>query len=68
MSVADSDGKILTASEAADYLGIGPSGVTKLCREGKLRGSKHGRDWLLTLAEVRRYRKERKPVGRPTGS
>ncbi len=48
----------MTVNEAATLLGIKPDSVRQQCRSGKLRATKRGRDWWITLAAVKQYQKE----------
>lgn len=54
----------LTTAEAAARLGLSPQQVRLLCRLGRIRARRHGRDWLLDAAAVEAARKRPK-VGRP---
>jgi len=38
---------LLTTAQAAQRLGIAESTVKLLLREGRLKGEKHGRDWII---------------------
>lgn len=49
---------MLTLIQAADRLGLSPTTLRIQIRNGRLRARKLGRDWLLTEAEVERYRRE----------
>jgi excisionase family DNA binding protein len=46
---------MLTAREAARWLGCSVQYVRRLLRSGKLRGSKVGRDWVVEEGEVARW-------------
>jgi excisionase family DNA binding protein len=57
----------MTLTEAADRLGVSPSTLRVQLWKGKLRGTKRGRDWWITPAEVARYAAESgRKVGRCT--
>ncbi len=45
-----------TSEEAAEYLGLSKSMVTRLCRDGILKARKHGRDWDIDPASVEAYK------------
>ena len=45
----------LTAQEAADDLGISRSGVLKLITRKRIAATKHGRDWVITTADLHQY-------------
>jgi excisionase family DNA binding protein len=48
----------MTLTEAAERLGVSPSTLRVQLWKGKLRGTKRGRDWWITPAEVDRYAAE----------
>jgi excisionase family DNA binding protein len=48
----------MTLTEAAERLGVSPSTLRVQLWKGKLRGTKRGRDWWITPAEVARYAAE----------
>jgi excisionase family DNA binding protein len=48
----------MTLTEAAERLGVAPSTLRVQLWKGKLRGTKRGRDWWITPAEVDRYAAE----------
>jgi excisionase family DNA binding protein len=48
----------MTLQEAAERLGVSPSTLRVQLWKGKLRGTKRGRDWWITPAEVERYAAE----------
>jgi excisionase family DNA binding protein len=55
----------MTLKEAAERLGVSPSTLRVQLWKGKLRGTKRGRDWWITPAEVARYAAESgRKVGR----
>jgi excisionase family DNA binding protein len=59
-------GDWMTVHEAATVLGVTDGRVRQLLSAGALRGERLGaRMWLLERASVERYKKERRPVGRP---
>ena len=47
--------KLYTCLEAAAVLGVNETRVRVLCRSGRL-GRKHGRAWMITEQDLRRYR------------
>ena len=57
--------KLLTTREAATLLNVSVRRITQFCKSGRLRGQKVGRDWLLTQADVSRFRRIPRPIGRP---
>lgn len=48
----------MTVREAADWLKLDPATIRQQIANGKLKATKHGRDWWLTVAEVARYQRE----------
>lgn len=55
--------KILTSKQASQILGIHPSRVRLLIRQGRLPALKHGREWVIFKKDLEKV-KHRKP-GRP---
>jgi excisionase family DNA binding protein len=47
---------LLTLPEAAEALGLSASTLRTQVQREKLHATKHGRDWLVTGAEIERYR------------
>ena len=47
--------KMFTCLEAAVALGVTDTRVRVLCRSGRL-GRKHGRAWLISEKDLKRYR------------
>jgi len=48
---------MLTLTEAAGLLGLSPTTLRIQIRNGKLKARKLGRDWIVSRAEVDRYRR-----------
>lgn len=48
----------MTLTEAAALLGVTPDTLRQQIAKGKLTATKHGRDWWVTDAEVKRYQRE----------
>ena len=48
----------MTLKEAAETLGVDPATLRQQIANGKLKARKVGRDWLVTAAQVERYRAE----------
>jgi len=48
---------VLTLTEAAGLLGLSPITLRIQIRNGKLKARKLGRDWIVSRAEVDRYRR-----------
>ena len=59
--------EFLTTEQAAEILGITPTGVRKLISRGKLPAAKHGRDYKIDPADLVKVkdRKRGYPKGRP---
>lgn len=53
----------LTTQEAADKLGVTRTRILQFIRENRLPAEKHGRDWMIQVADLAKVR-DRKP-GRP---
>ena len=53
----------MTVAEAAASLGIAPATLRQQIANGRIRATKHGRDWWIPRREVERYRREN--LGRP---
>jgi excisionase family DNA binding protein len=51
--------------EAAKILRLSPDTVQKYCKIGKLAGELIGREWHIPHREIKRYKRERNPRGRP---
>lgn len=53
IAVAADDGNAwIMTTEAAQRLGVKPDTVRRMCREGRLHGTRRGRDWLIDPASV----------------
>ena len=50
---------VLTAQEAAQLWGLTRNAVSDACRRGALRARKSGQTWLVTLADMLRYKNGR---------
>jgi excisionase family DNA binding protein len=48
----------MTLLEAAALLGVTAATLRQQIANGKLRATKHGRDWWVMAREVERYRRE----------
>ncbi len=53
-------GKLWTTKELAEAAGVDASHIRLLLIDGKLKGSKVGRDWTIPDAEAQRFIAERK--------
>jgi excisionase family DNA binding protein len=59
--------KMITAPEAAKILGVSPQQLRTLIRDGRVKASKWGRDWMVD-ADALKMVGERKKTGRPPGT
>lgn len=55
----------LPTSDVAEALGLGTDTVKIYCQKGILKGIKIGSQWLVDKTEIKRYKRDRKTVGRP---
>jgi excisionase family DNA binding protein len=55
----------ITATQAAEIIGISPAMVRVYLQKGRLKGYKPGRDWLVKAHDARAFK--RAPVGYPKG-
>jgi hypothetical protein len=56
--------KLLTTAEAAIALGLSVARVKVLCQAGRL-GTRYGRQYLITPAELATFRRKPRKAGRP---
>lgn len=54
-----------TSEEAAEMLGLSPATMRQLVKREKIAGVREGRNLWISLAEIKKYARERQPVGRP---
>ena len=59
---------MLTTTDVARLLGISKRTVEQHIQLGNLAATRLGRDYLIEEAEVERFSKERRKVGRPRGA
>ncbi len=57
-----------TTEQAAQFLGVTKSAVTKLCRGGIIQATMHGRDWDIDPESVKYYAANRPKPGPKEGS
>jgi excisionase family DNA binding protein len=55
----------LPTADVAAALGLGTDTVKIYCQKGILRAIKLGSQWLIEKSEIKRYKRDRKTVGRP---
>lgn len=58
----------LTTRDAAELLGFTVQHVRRLIREGRLRGERLSRDWLIERESLERYMASRDNLELPIGS
>lgn len=56
----------MTTAQAAKALDLSVDTIKKYCQQGDLSGVKVGSIWLVPKSEIKRYKEERKDVGRPS--
>ena len=56
--------KLYTPIEAAKILSIDSSLVRRYCRQGRL-GTQYGKVWLITEADLERFKQQPRKVGNP---
>lgn len=57
--------RYLSIADAATRLGIDPSRVRVLCRSGRIKAQRPGRDWLIPEGAIVAYEGQRRGPGRP---
>jgi len=55
-----------TTKEAGLLLGLSPRSVTKYIELGQINAEKMGRDYVITLEELERFKNTPRKVGRPS--
>jgi excisionase family DNA binding protein len=55
---------LLSATEAAERLGIHPSLVRFYLRDGRLKAARQ-RPWMISEEELERFAEQMRPLGRP---
>lgn len=54
-----------TTPQAAAILGLHRTRVAQLCREGRLKARRVGRDWIIRESDLEAFRAQVRPPGRP---
>jgi excisionase family DNA binding protein len=63
------DKHFLTVKDVAERLGMDTGHIRALLLAETLRGTKHGRDWMISAEDFAEFEKSYKPTtGRPRGS
>lgn len=57
--------QLLSASQAAELLGVSHGLVRRLLLQGRLKGQKAGQGWVIYRSEVERFAAKARPEGRP---
>jgi hypothetical protein len=52
VQASNSDDEFMTVNEYSAAAGITPRAVRMACRDGRIRGVKRGRDWLIPVGEL----------------
>ena len=63
--IPNSQGRLLTVSEAAERLGLSVAMVRRYCANGKLSARKIGRDWAIQQHDVEHFAATPRFSGRP---
>ena len=58
--------KYVTTLEAAGLLGVIPTSVNHLLKNGKIKGQKKGHYWLVYVPSIEKYISTKSATGRPT--
>lgn len=67
--MTEAPGDLLTATQAAEYLGMTRQGILRLTKDPPNLGKRYGFVWLFTKAELNAWRdRPRTQGGRPPGS
>lgn len=54
-TIIDSDERMYAPVEAALILGLKPATVQGMCRDGRIKATKHSTMWRISKSEVKRY-------------
>ncbi len=56
----------MTTQQAAKKLGLSPRTVSRYCQDGRIKATRHGRQWWITAAAVAAFEDAGdRPVGNP---
>lgn len=56
---------VVTVKQAAEELSLAQTTIRVYIEEGIIQATKFGRQWAIPEAEVERYKRDRRRVGRP---
>ena len=57
----------MSVDEAAELSGFSRTWITRLLNQKRLKGTRiNGKAWLVNSSDLKRYAKERAPIGRPS--
>jgi len=65
VSLKQKNDELLTTREAAEYLGFAEDTIRRYIYRGLIEAEKFGNSLIIRKSECDRYRKARKPAGRP---
>lgn len=65
MAIQSKNEKFLTPREAASMLGFAEDTVRRYINRKLIRAVKHGNTWAVAESECRRYKAEKRAMGRP---
>lgn len=60
--------KYVTTKQAAEMLGVITTSVNHLLMDGKLKGHKFGKSWMVYVPSIETYLANKAPWGRPTSA
>jgi excisionase family DNA binding protein len=64
-TTASVDAPSVMASTAAERLGVSKGRISQLIKDGRLDGSRNGREVMVTVASIERIERNRRKAGRP---
>ena len=59
----ESKHELLNTEQAALFLGVTSRHVSNLCRKGKIKCTRPGRDWFMKLSDLEAYKVQPKDKG-----
>ena len=58
--------KYVTTDQAAELMGVLPTSINHLIHDGRLKAIKLGRDWMVFVPSIEKYRETKSKRGRPS--
>lgn len=55
----------VTTAKAAELLGLVPTSVNHLLKDGRIKGHKFGHYWMVYVPSIEKYLETKTPTGRP---